>query len=376
MARHRTIDRTICGLFLLGLVLPLLWAHDPDTLAEKRSPAPSPDWKVSRNFPDQFEAYFRDRFGLRHQMVQLHTWLRYYLLHESPIHDVSLGKDDWLFFEFMDNTANFMGRRPLHDDEMQRWRDVLVRRRDALARRGIPFLFVVVPDKQAIYPEHLPHDSNRPGRTRLDQLLDYLAEHSDLEVLDLRPALLHAKEEGEVFLRYDSHWSDRGAQVGCTEIVRKLSQWFPNLQPWPLSDFAPVLLENPEGDLAQMIGMPSPVIHPAEILVPLRPRRATVCEVPPIPDSPHRWAALSVAKRATACADPSLPRAVIFNDSFHLALQPFLSEHFQYAVYVWQQTVQFPIVDQVKPDIVIQEMCERFLCGMPQVDDSEEDECE
>ena len=57
---------------------------------------------------------------------------------------------------------------------------------------------------------------------------------------------------------------------------------------------------------------------------------------------------------------------VMFHDSFAAALQPFLAQHFQRAVYVWQHDWNVPFLDQQKPDVVIDEIAERsFYRGNP-----------
>ena len=57
----------------------------------------------------------------------------------------------------------------------------------------------------------------------------------------------------------------------------------------------------------------------------------------------------------------SLPRAVIFRDSFFSRLAPFTSEHFSRAVYLWQNDFDADAVLQERPDVVIQEIVGRHL---------------
>ena len=57
----------------------------------------------------------------------------------------------------------------------------------------------------------------------------------------------------------------------------------------------------------------------------------------------------------------TLPRAVIFRDSFASRLVPFLSEHFSRAVYLWQNDFDADVVRQEHPDVVIQEIVGRHL---------------
>ena len=90
-------------------------------------------------------------------------------------------------------------------------------------------------------------------------------------------------------------------------------------------------------------------------LVPLRPRRARV--VDPAGAAPTD----ELGRLVTEIDDPSLPRAVIFRDSFTSRLVPFLSEHFSRAVYLWQNDFDADVVQKEHPDVVIQEIVGRHL---------------
>ena len=90
-------------------------------------------------------------------------------------------------------------------------------------------------------------------------------------------------------------------------------------------------------------------------LVPKRPRRARVIE--PAGAAPTD----EEGRLVTEIDDPSLPRAVIFRDSFTSRLVPFLSEHFSRAVYLWQNDFDAAVVTQEHPDVVIQEIVGRHL---------------
>ncbi len=90
-------------------------------------------------------------------------------------------------------------------------------------------------------------------------------------------------------------------------------------------------------------------------LVPRRPRRARVVE--PAGGEPTD----QVGRLVTEIDDPSLPRAVVFRDSFVSPLVPFLSEHFRRAVYLWQNDFDAAVVEQEAPDVVIQEIVGRHF---------------
>ena len=65
----------------------------------------------------------------------------------------------------------------------------------------------------------------------------------------------------------------------------------------------------------------------------------------------------------TTCTNKKI-KAIIFRDSFLISVQPFLSEHFQKAAYIWKpydQKIIEKLIDIINPDIVIEERTERTL---------------
>jgi hypothetical protein len=54
-------------------------------------------------------------------------------------------------------------------------------------------------------------------------------------------------------------------------------------------------------------------------------------------------------------------RLLVFHDSFALSWIPFLGYHFNRIIYLWQYDLNPALVEQEKPDIVINEMNERFF---------------
>ena len=86
-----------------------------------------------------------------------------------------------------------------------------------------------------------------------------------------------------------------------------------------------------------------------------RPRRARAIDPPGGSLTAHHgWL-------ITEIPGSSLPRAVVFRDSFVSALAPFLSEHFSRVAYAWQKDFDAPLVQRERADVVIQEIASRHL---------------
>jgi hypothetical protein len=356
-------------ILFMGLIsLPAAWnlagPREASGGAERRQLAARPELKLTRHglqlFPDQFEAFFSDHFGLRTTLIHWLDRAEVSWLKVSSSPKVILGKKDWLFLTEAPVAKGCQPSEPFTPDQLTRWQKMLEARHDWLARRGIRYLVVLVPEKQTIYPEELPR-KYRPFQTqgtRLDQLISHLHAHSDVPVLDLREPLRQAKSHERLYHLTDAHWNERGAYVGYRRIVETLEAWLPGMEPWPRSDFNDVAVSEPSGDCARLLGVDHELREEFLKLVPKRPylTQGSTDGFPPAP----AWISPPFAMYQ---ANPRLPRAVMFCDSFTSSMFPFLAQHFQRIAFIWQifPTFDMAVVEREQPDVVIQEMVERKL---------------
>jgi hypothetical protein len=146
--------------------------------------------------------------------------------------------------------------------------------------------------------------------------------------------------------------------VGYEALAGLLSTWLPGVRPLPRSAFVDTVRETPGGDLALMVAANHLWPEESLDLEPLSPRRAARTTEPvPMPDGTPVLGTPYVVESD----DPSLPRAVMFHDSYNWALGPFLAEHFRRIVCAWADQFSPALVRREQPDVVIQEMGERKL---------------
>jgi hypothetical protein len=312
-------------------------------------------WVDLRALPGAASSYFEDHFGLRGRLVRWQAWLRLRVFHVSASPDVILGHDGWLFYAGDGGSEDLISAAPFKPSELEKWRGTVQHTHDWLEARGIAYIFVLAPDKHAVYPEYLPASVHRVGlATRTDILVRYLRDHSTVRVLDLRPALLAAKRDERLYHRTDTHWNDRGAFVAYTALVQALGHGLMG-EPATRAAFNDPEIPTPGMDLARMLGLSADLREANLPLLPVAPRRAHVVEPPQ--SQPN----FDVGRLVTEQPDSSRPRAVVFRDSFGSALVPFLSEHFSRAVYLWQNNMAPDVVLAEQPRVVIQEWVGRHL---------------
>ena len=349
-------------LALLGLpaAVNLLGGHGANAEAENRRmagfPRLEPRLDSVRAFPAAFDAWFQDDFGLRGTLVRWSGEIKYFGLGVSPSATVVRGADGWLYDDDDFGMVDYVRASPFSREELETWRETLSRSRAWLAGEGIAFAFVIAPDKHVVYPEHLPPTVRPVGKDyRMDELFRALGG-SGVPAIDLRPALLAAKGRERLFEKTDTHWNERGAFAAYRELVGALREQAPSIPPAKgREEFDAVTRDEPGMDLAGMIGLRDVLREERLLLVPRAPRKARTVE----PAGGEPW--WGSARVVTEIPGSTLPRAVVFRDSFVSRLAPFLSEHFSRVVYVWQDNFDADLVRQERPDVVVQEIVGRHL---------------
>lgn len=274
--------------------------------------------------------------------------------HTSPVPEVVLGYDDWLFLTpgYKESVVDLGS-----GERMPRSRDhafivaAIGRRVSYLHAAGIDYLLVVVPDKQTIYMEHYPaHRREQQKDSLLDAVLAHLPSEWRSHVLDLRAPLLAAKSEGQVYWRTDTHWNYAGGWVGYQAIRAFLerapaaSSTMPPIMPWG----------NVSGDLAYMIGLPARFSEPS---FALRPDSAWLC-VRTLTGEMPSWDPLS---QTLYCPSAGLGSVAVYHDSMMLVLRPWLSREFRVSRWVRGREWNLDALAADKPELLIDEIAERNL---------------
>jgi alginate O-acetyltransferase complex protein AlgJ len=317
-------------------------------------------------FARAFKAFFDDQFEARDRLVFLNSMVRYRVLRAASNAAVIPGKHGTLFYageatfpshDMGNEMVQYRRTHPLSSGELENLRDLLERRRQWAASLGAKFLFVIAPDKSTVYPDHIPNRFNRldvPSAT--DQLIAYLRERSSVDVLDLRPRLIAARQQRPVYLMRDSHWNDHGAFAGYQAIALRLHALYPSIEPLRLSQMKPTDIPF-TGDLAKMLNLGDQLVERRVLLTPL-PQRSRPIPFPLDASPVPTWLAPPMAARVEGS---ELPRALVYHDSFMYQMMPFLSEHFETAIYIRDPHVTLHTVKDYRPDIVIHECVERLL---------------
>lgn len=348
--------------FLTVLFIPPLLLDWTSLVSQKENrilaskPVIIVDGNINKNYFSQFDAWISDHFGLRSILIALDAAIDQRSSSEFMMTDRSLqGKDGWIFYTDDDdgqNLADFYKINQLNEVSLAKIERNVRESVEWFMKHGIKVLYFIAPNKHSVYGEYYPF--GRPdGITRADQITTAIAS-GGADCIFPRDLLLQRKETApfRLYFKTDTHWNALGAYYASEALLEKIEIFFPEIQ-FPNISYR-INIENDTfcGDLVSMLNKPG-----------MEERRV----VNVAPDGSKLTDFYEYIKNDgrdgvhTLGTDKSLPRAIVFRDSFFSALEPFVSPLFSEAEYIWKD---FTDADKewiltYKPDVVVFERVER-----------------
>ncbi len=362
---RRLADLLLCVLFVAAILLPLIVGDESgSTHQELRKPAPRPAfaWKPAalRAFPDAFDAFLGDSFGMRARLIRWHNVVKLFGLGVSPTDELVLGSDGWLFTTRERSIDVYRGLDPFTEEDLRVWQRILEDRRDWLAERfGAQYVFAVAPNKSSVYPEKMPPGLTRVGPTRLDQLVAWMRRHSDFPLLDLRESLGVARRRAElageeIYYPLGTHWNRYGMLAGYWRMMEEVQQRFPQVVPHGLDDFRIQLSTHPGDNWGKRLYVED-LLHQTNVeLIPLFERRARV---------ELRDFVRLVPTEVRVVDDPSLPSAVMLHDSFGNMQKDLVADHFRRTLFHYAPDFDVEVLEDERPEVVLHVLVERALAA-------------
>lgn len=282
---------------------------------------------------------------------------------------VHVGRDGWLFLIGGSNRVMDRYRGGLrHWLLLRAWSRLIDARAARADRLGIRCLHVVVPEKLSVYDHMTDGLRYQPARASSRRLARRLSRHP--AYLDLL-APLRAARDGPtpLYLHTDTHWTVEGCLLAYRAIMRALGAI-------PPADIA----TRPRTVSDQLMDLGEKLRHkPQERLERFMVQRdATRVAVGPLlaayeaegRDREIHVGAHVVYRNEGEGADPR--RLVLFGDSCAhfdpFLLTGLLAESFFEVHFIWSASLDWTYIGQVRPDILLVELAERFLARVPSDD--------
>jgi hypothetical protein len=317
-------------------------------------------------FP-QVDNYLKDHFGFRDNFIH-----RYQREMEKRFNKIGVnapvlkGLDNWYFYTGENVLEDFQGKTPLSQAQLEQWLSGQEKKVNWLRQQGISYILAVGPEKQAIYPEYLFENAMAiKGVSRFEQMLAALGQHPPPYFVNLHDILRQSKGTKNLYFKNDTHWNMLGSYFAFQGIFKRIAEFFPGKTfetNFTFTDDAPGLHDNfgHQGDLARMILKETELNESFPKFQKFIP-----CGHP----LPFTYGVSNINKDsdkasfAKGCDQAELT-AVVFRDSFTVALEPLISENFKKVIYLWKEYDQKNIEEVMaffKPDIVIEITVERHV---------------
>ncbi len=226
----KSIRIAVVAVFIAMMFVPLLCMNtEPEVASEidnrmlAENPfSPEVRSREDADLTDDIDSYLSDRIGFRDEMLLANTVLNDLLFGKMDHPSYAYGKDGYVFFDSM--VPETFG------DFHMAFADLVEAVQMYCHERGVPFVFVLNPEKKAVYNEFLPQGVNY-NNDWVQQFLQEL-DRRDINYVDNTQILIEKKNEGEsVFNRkYNAgHWNDLGAFYGVNNILQNVQQFFPDV---------------------------------------------------------------------------------------------------------------------------------------------------
>ena len=328
----------LCLIPSLGMLLPQREGAAGGNQALSRSPSlRNAEGNWNSEYLSQIQDYAGDNFFLRQDMITAWSALNAKVLGSSITEDVVLGSDGWLYFA--DTLPDYAGLAPMTEREIFSAARNLALISEYCGSQGAEFLFTVAPNKNSLYPEHMPAVPRNDSRSNADRLAESLAREG-VGCLDLF-SLFRGQAE-TLYFKTDSHWNGKGAALAAdavNEALGRSSNYFDG-------PFTPE--ERHKGDLYDMLypagdGLESDLVYGETLDFSY--------------DAPIR-SAENLTIMTHGGGEGSL---VMFRDSFGNNLYPYLADSFGAALFSRSMPYRLDLAAQREADYVAAELVERNL---------------
>lgn len=354
MKREHAVAWIFVTIFFVLCFIPsvgMLFYHSQ--LAENRVLSEKPvvrtaDGAWNRDYFQELQTYVAEHFAFRGELVAADSMIKYKLF-QSPCDDqVVIGKDGWLFFG--ETLADYAGVT-LSDKELDQIVKKMSEVADYIQNQGKQPLFVIVPNKNQIYPEYMPMRFGSKKETSNLTLLQERMSESSVPYVDAYHILLNSKDTDELYLHEDTHWNNTGARLVLNEIYKL----------YGLSDNY------------SLTGYTIEESHSPDLYNILFPETQH-CEAQHIYDDQKsyeyigRLHSLDDITIRTQSADGNGKSILVYRDSFGRALIPYMGAMFDNATFNRSTPYDLSLVADTDCDYVLIELVERNLLDLGEIE--------
>lgn len=303
---------------------------------------------------------YENNFNGRFLLVNGYIKLKKLIPDNSPLpQKVLIGKEGYYYLVNYNSMDDYRNVSRWEKDEMENLVTKLESNQKMLDSLHIPYIIVVVPEKQQIYPEYLPDNISKiQGLSRFEQFKNYIqTNNSSLNVIDLS-TVLHLNKSKKLYFKKESHWNYEGGYIGYKTVMDYIYHHFNIPYDSDRKYIARVEQEN-DLDLAKVMGES---FYASETTKKYYPADSITLQ-----DFDPEFEVTDYIKRRKPdyiigkINTEGKGKLLMFRDSYAALWSDYFSHDFNRSVFVWKYAFDRDMILKFKPDIVIHEVAQRHL---------------
>ncbi len=331
--------------FFIILAVPLvglLWYEEPETTENKvlaEAPELVSDGKWNTAFLSDLEDYFSDHFAYRQEFVTANAVISSNIFQESSEDLAIVGTDGWLYLKV--SLEDYIGTRHMTERGLNNVTTVLSLMQEYVEGMGKKFVFTCAPNKNTLYPEHMPYYYQKSQEAHDWTLLMPYLDAEGISYVDLQ-SMFEAEEE-TLYHKGDSHWNNLGAAMVQNRLLTYLDVEHTD---YSVLDYE--LTYDFQGDIDK-------ILYPLNRHPEMEYDYSQYMNYSYVDETN-----VEASKVATTC-ESGTGKLLCFRDSFGNSLLPFLANDFQEAYFVKSLPYRLDLMYYDDYDVCIVEIVERNL---------------
>ncbi|MDD3415393.1 MAG: hypothetical protein PHY47_15520 [Lachnospiraceae bacterium] len=357
--KHTSVDNILIAFTIFILIVPtLIWniiLPENNVTNENRVLKDKPELKLNKiiDYPSEMNDYVNDHLPFKQNIVTINSFIKYKLLSMSPEDYVIKGKDDWLFYNSKargetDSLGDYLGTIHYKKEELEIIKNELLEKQKYFSDRGIEFYIMLCPNKEQIYSEYMPdYFVVQNPESRLDELVSYLEENTDIPIIYLKQKLIENKNNNRpLYFKWDTHWNNAGGYVGFYELMKAMGRQQGILS---YSEMNFTQYERLDADMTRMINM-----TPGGKDYNYNPENFKN-DIEAINKKTENDATYYMSNGTDK------EKIILYRDSFGEALIPYISKTFNDSIFITNRIIDNELIESEKPDIIVYEVVERGI---------------
>ena len=224
-----------------------------------------------------------------------------------------------------------------------------------LTGKDTEYIYLIVPDKLAVYPDDAPEELQQilPTLNKYRDVVRGVRESAGMTVIDLTKEMRNHTALARLYGQTDVLWTGFGAYVGYHSLASKVAERFPAVQVHELIDFIAVTEQNVGGELVSRLGLDGAVISESYLTLQrsFQPQARFEHSGDGVLDLTQAFISYT--------DDRDLPVAIVVRDEYGTEMLENIAEHFSKMIVLREGefTVSDELIAEIKPDYIINIRC-------------------